>query len=90
MAFSEFGRRPEENGSLGNDNGTAEPMFLAGPSVKAGVCGKAPLLGDLENGNLKWSTDFRSVYATLLANWLGLPADEILRGKFAALPLFKV
>jgi uncharacterized protein (DUF1501 family) len=90
MAFSEFGRRPEENGSLGTDHGTAGPLFLAGPAVKAGVFGKTPLLGDLEDGNLKWSTDFRSVYATLLANWLGLPADEILRGEFASLPLFKV
>ena len=90
MAFSEFGRRPEENGSLGTDHGTAGPLFLAGPAVKAGVFGKTPLLGDLEDGNLKWSTDFRSVYATLLANWLGLPADEILRGNFASLPLFKV
>ena len=47
MAFSEFGRRPEENGSLGTDHGTAGPVFLAGPSVKAGLVGKTPVLGDL-------------------------------------------
>ena len=51
MAFSEFGRRPEENGSLGTDHGTAGPLFLAGPSVKPGLFGKTPLLGDLEDGN---------------------------------------
>ena len=82
LAFSEFGRRPEENGSLGTDHGTAGPVFLAGESVKPGVAGKTPLLGDLEDGNLKWSTDFRSVYATLLSDWLDLPADEILGRKF--------
>jgi uncharacterized protein (DUF1501 family) len=89
LAFSEFGRRPEENGSLGTDHGTAGPVFLAGDSVKPGVAGKTPLLGDLEDGNLKWSTDFRSVYATLLSDWLRLPADEILGEKFPALRLLK-
>ena len=89
MAFSEFGRRPEENGSLGTDHGTAGPLFLAGPSVKAGVFGKTPLLGDLEDGNLKWSTDFRCVYATLLADWLGLHAKEILGADFSPLALLK-
>ena len=87
MAFSEFGRRPEENGSLGTDHGTAGPVFLAGSSLNAGIFGKTPLLGDLDDGNLKWSTDFRSVYATLLAGWLGLPADEILGQSFATLPV---
>ena len=89
MAFSEFGRRPEENGSLGTDHGTAGPVFLAGPSVKAGLVGKTPLLGDLEDGDLKWSTDFRSVYATLLTEWLELPADQILGQSFATLPVLK-
>jgi uncharacterized protein (DUF1501 family) len=89
LAFSEFGRRPDENGSLGTDHGTAGPVFLAGNSVKPGVAGKTPLLGDLEDGNLKWSTDFRSVYATLLSDWLRLPADEILGGKFTPMRLLK-
>ena len=90
MAFSEFGRRPEENGSLGTDHGTAGPVFLAGPSVKAGLVGKTPLLGDLQDGDLKWSIDFRSVYATLLNQWLNLPALEILGGHFDPLPVLKV
>ncbi len=89
LAFSEFGRRPEENGSLGTDHGTAGPCFLAGPSVNAGLFGKTPSLGDLMDGNLKWSTDFRSVYATLLTSWLHLPANEILGQSFATLPLLR-
>lgn len=87
MAFSEFGRRPEENGSLGTDHGTAGPVFLAGPGVNAGLVGKTPSLGDLRDGDLQWSIDFRSVYATLLGQWLNLPADDILGGRFDALPV---
>ena len=89
MAFSEFGRRPEENGSLGTDHGTAGPVFLAGPSVKAGLVGKTPSLADLRDGDLEWSIDFRSVYATLLDQWLNLPAPEILGGHFDSLPVLK-
>ena len=87
MAFSEFGRRPEENGSLGTDHGTAGPVFLAGRGVKAGLVGKTPALGELRDGDLAWSIDFRSVYATLLDKWLNLPAVEILGGHFDPLPL---
>jgi len=86
MAFSEFGRSPEENGSLGTDHGTAGPLFLAGPSVNAGIFGGTPSLGDLEGGDLKGSTDFRSVYATVLGRWLGLDADRVLGGHFDPLP----
>jgi uncharacterized protein (DUF1501 family) len=89
MAFSEFGRRPDENGSLGTDHGTAGALFLAGSSVQAGLVGKTSLLGDLADGDLKWSTDFRSVYATILAQWLKLPSDEILSGRFEMLPLIR-
>jgi uncharacterized protein (DUF1501 family) len=89
LAFSEFGRRPEENASLGTDHGTAGPVFVAGPTVQSGLVGRTPLLGDLENGDLKWSIDFRSVYATLLQGWLGLPADAILGGAFPSTPILK-
>ncbi len=87
MAFSEFGRRPDENVSLGTDHGTAGPVFLAGPRVKPGVFGRTPSLGDLQQGDLQWSTDFRSVYATLLGRWLLLPADPVLGGHFDTLPI---
>src|SRR5205814_7363947 len=55
LCFSEFGRRVEENGSQGTDHGTAGPVILAGPGVKAGLVGVTPSLVDLEGGDLKMS-----------------------------------
>ena len=89
LAFSEFGRRPAENGSLGTDHGTAGPVFLAGPKVKAGLLGQTPRLGDLVDGDLKWSIDFRRVYATLLDHWLRLPAETVLGKRFEPLPIIE-
>ena len=89
LAFSEFGRRPAENGSLGTDHGTAGPLFLAGPKVRAGLVGQTPRLGDLVDGDLKWSIDFRRVYATLLDQWLGLPAETVLGQRFENLPILE-
>jgi uncharacterized protein (DUF1501 family) len=89
LAFSEFGRRPPENGSLGTDHGTAGPVFLAGPKVKAGLVGQTPRLGDLVDGDLKWSIDFRQVSAMLLDRWLGLPAETVLGRRFDHLPLLE-
>lgn len=89
LAFSEFGRRPEENGSLGTDHGTAGPVFLAGSGVRPGLVGKAPALGDLRDCDLAWSCDFRCLYAALLEGWLGLPKDEILGGHFDPLPVLR-
>ena len=71
MTFSEFGRRPYENGSKGTDHGAASCLFVAGPSVKGGVVGKHPSLSDLDVGDLKYHTDFRRIYATQLDCWLG-------------------
>lgn len=90
MAFSEFGRRPEENGSLGTDHGTAGPVFLAGAKVKPGLAGPTPLLGDLADGDLKWSIDFRQIYATVLDRWLGVNSETILGGRFETLPVLNV
>jgi uncharacterized protein (DUF1501 family) len=89
LAFSEFGRRVEENGSAGTDHGTAGPVFLAGPGVRPGLAGKTPSLTDLDaNGDLKMGIDFRRVYAGVLEDWLGLPAKAALAGTFERLPLF--
>jgi uncharacterized protein (DUF1501 family) len=66
MMFSEFGRRVGENASLGADHGTAGPMYIFGGKVKVGFYGKQPSLTDLRDGSLKMTTDFRSVYATML------------------------
>jgi uncharacterized protein (DUF1501 family) len=89
MMFTEFGRRVEENGSLGTDHGTATPMFLFGKHVKGGFYGAPPSLTDLDDGNLKMTTDFRRVYATAIREWLGYDdADTVLKGKFETLGTF--
>jgi len=85
MTFSEFGRRVEENANRGTDHGTAAPMFVVGGGVKGGVYGDHPSLTDLDYGNLKWHTDFRSVYATVLEGWLDVPASAVLGDSFSSL-----
>lgn len=80
--FSEFGRRVKENGSLGTDHGAASQMFVVTPTGKGGVKGNHPSLTDLFQGDLKFHTDFRSVYATLLTKWLELPSEPVLGRKF--------
>jgi uncharacterized protein (DUF1501 family) len=89
MTWSEFGRRVKENGSAGTDHGTAAPMFLLGAPVNGGLYGAAPSLTDLDNGNLKFTTDFRAVYASVLQGYLNAPASELLGGNFEMLPLLK-
>ncbi len=90
MTFSEFGRRVKQNGSNGTDHGTAAPLFVFGGGVEGGMIGKAPDLADLDrSGNIKYETDFRSAYATILQNWFGLPAANVamlLGGSFTTLP----
>ncbi len=82
MTFSEFGRRVKENGSAGTDHGAASVMFLAGGGIKGGVYGDYPSLSDLDDGDLRMHTDFRSVYATLLDKWLQTPSNPVLGGNF--------
>jgi len=91
LMFTEFGRRVEENGSLGTDHGTATPMFLFGQHdrIKGGFYGQPPSLTDLDDGNLKMTTDFRRVYATAIKEWLGYDdADTVLKGRFETLRTF--
>ena len=83
MAFSEFGRRIQENASEGTDHGAAAPIFLAGNRVKPGLIGNHPSLTDLHDGDVKFHTDFRQVYATVLDQWLGVDSTPILGDKFA-------
>jgi uncharacterized protein (DUF1501 family) len=89
LCFSEFGRRVRENGSAGTDHGTAGPVFLAGPCVKAGLVGETPRLLDLQDGDLKRTVDFRRVYTSVLEDWLGLPAKPALGAEFGKLSLFR-
>ena len=77
----------KENGSLGTDHGAAGPMFVLGDVAKAGFHGKHPSLNDLTQGDLKHHTDFRSVYSTLLSDWLGWDAKAALGAKFPRLKL---
>jgi uncharacterized protein (DUF1501 family) len=87
LAFSEFGRRVEENASQGTDHGAAGPLFLAGRSLKGGVLGENPNFTDLDAGDLKATIDFRQVYATLLERWLGIQPHAVLTGEFRQLPI---
>lgn len=87
MAFSEFGRRVKENASEGTDHGAAAPLFLAGSKVQAGVHGKPVSLTDLQDGDLKFHTDFRRVYATVLENWLGVPSQDVLGAEYKPLDI---
>ena len=85
MTWSEFGRRVDENGSLGTDHGTAAPMFVLGNAVNKGIYGEPPILNSLDNnGNLKYTIDFRSVYATVLDRWMGASSKDVLGGTFGA------
>jgi len=85
-AYSEFGRRVAANGSNGTDHGTAAPMFVVGSPVKGGFYGEEPSLTDLDNGDLKFTTDFRSVYATLLQELIGVEAKASLGKPFVPVP----
>jgi uncharacterized protein (DUF1501 family) len=90
MSFSEFGRRISENGSGGTDHGAASIMMVMGGRVSGGLYGTAPNLNTdpknptLENnaGDVHYETDFRSVYAQIVENWLGTSSVSILGGNF--------
>ena len=92
LQFSEFGRRISENASAGTDHGAASAMLVMGGSVRGGIYGTAPNLRiasdnpTLENSgqDVHYETDFRSVYARLIDQWLGGNSVEILGGDFRA------
>jgi uncharacterized protein (DUF1501 family) len=90
MTFSEFGRRVAQNGSSGTDHGTAEPLFVIGTAVKPGLYGTYPQLGDLDgNGDLKFSTDFRNVYAAILRDHMGVDPDSVLAATYDPLTIIR-
>ncbi len=91
MTFSEFGRRVGENGSKGTDHGSGSSLFVAGPTVKGGLVGKHPSLkpGDLDRGDVKFHTDFRQVYATLLDGWLECDSRRVLGARYEPVKLLK-
>ena len=83
LVFSEFGRRVQENGSRGTDHGAAAPVFLVGGGVRGGLHGAELDLERLVDGDIPFATDFRSVYATLEREWMGLEPST----SFESLPL---
>ena len=79
--WSEFGRRPEENGSLGTDHGAAGAAFVIGSQAKGQMVGEFPGLTTLdEDDNLRVTSDFRGMYCSLLEQWLGFDAEAIIPG----------
>jgi uncharacterized protein (DUF1501 family) len=89
MTFSEFGRRVSENANGGTDHGAAAPMFIVGHKVKAGLLGTYPSLApqDLFQGDIKYSVDFRNVYAGVLETWLKAKSAPILGRQFEPLQI---
>jgi uncharacterized protein (DUF1501 family) len=88
MTWSEFGRRVKSNASDGTDHGSAAPLFILGTPVAGGFYGERPDLGYLYDDNLRFTTDFRTIYATMLEGWLGASSEAILEGKrFDTLPI---
>jgi len=86
MTFSEFGRRPAENGSAGTDHGTAAPLFVMGSKVNGGLLGQAPELVTDVKKDLEYSTDFRGIYSSVLDKWLDVDSAKILGEKFEHVP----
>lgn len=76
VVFSEFGRRVKDNGN-GTDHGTAAPLFVIGGNSKGKIIGNNPNLTDLDNGDLKYEVDFRSIYATLLKEKMNFDYTKI-------------
>jgi len=73
--YSEFGRRARQNASAGTDHGTAAAHFVMGGKVKGGLHGAYPSLADLQDGDLKYTVDFRNLYSTLAQGCWGLRRD---------------
>jgi len=71
MTYSEFGRRAKENANQGTDHGTAAPHFMLGGKVNGGIYGEQPSLKDLQENDLKYKIDYRSMYNTVAKNWWG-------------------
>ncbi|MBI1323025.1 DUF1501 domain-containing protein [bacterium] len=87
LVFSEFGRRLAENASLGTDHGAAAPVFMTGTLARKGLVGAHPSMDpkDLNDGDVMFHTDFRRIYADILAKHLGVDPAAVLGGGFEPL-----
>jgi uncharacterized protein (DUF1501 family) len=90
LTYAEFGRRPKENLSNGTDHGTSSVHFALGGRVAGGLYGEQPALDRLSgDGNPGYAIDFRSVYATVLDRWWGVPSQGPLGGRFVPVPMLR-
>ena len=89
MTYSEFGRRVAQNGSGGTDHGTAASHFVLGGKVRGGFVGAAPSLDSLDSGDLRFTQDFRSLYATAAQGWLQLAGTRDVLGAHRPLDVLK-
>ncbi|MFZ4620833.1 MAG: DUF1501 domain-containing protein [Bacteroidota bacterium] len=92
MTFSEFGRRILSNASVGTDHGAAAPLIVFGKKVNPGIVGTNPVIPATvtSSNNLPMQYDFRSVYASILRDWFGVPQAEleaVLLKNFQSLPI---
>ncbi|MDA8271934.1 MAG: DUF1501 domain-containing protein [Actinomycetota bacterium] len=87
LIYTEFGRRVNANSNEGTDHGWANNVFVVGPAVKGGFYGEPPDLKRLQEGNLVFTTDFRSVYATMFDKVLGVDPKPFLQGSFNTLSM---
>ncbi|MBL8862458.1 MAG: DUF1501 domain-containing protein [Planctomycetes bacterium] len=88
VVYSEFGRRVADNASNGIDHGTAGPLFLCGTPVRGGLFGRHPSMTELHDGDLIHTTDFRTVYASVLERWFGVESAPILGARHEPLTGF--
>lgn len=86
MTFSEFGRRPSENDNSGTDHGTAAPLFVMGSKISGGLYGNSPNLNLGHNKDLKFSTDFRGVYSSVLNRRLEADSEKVLGQEYEPVP----
>ncbi len=87
MTVSEFGRRPAENAAHGTDHGTSAPLFLIGANLPRRTFGRMPPLPTHRDADLVHETDFRSVYAAILADWFGCDAESVLESGWEKAPV---
>jgi uncharacterized protein (DUF1501 family) len=90
LTYAEFGRRPKENLSNGTDHGTSSVHFALGGRVAGGLYGEQPSLDRLSgDGNTGYAIDFRSVYATVIERWWGVPSAAPLNGRFVPVAMLR-
>ncbi|WP_408029204.1 DUF1501 domain-containing protein [Tenacibaculum xiamenense] len=87
LTFSEFGRRVQQNAANGTDHGAANNVFVIGKKLRqSGIYNELSRLDNLDsNGDLKYTIDFREVYATILDKWLEVDDRKILNKSFSKL-----